>query len=76
MADLVGRTINASGTDGGTNGPRRAMQRSGSYNTRAGASTIATDDIGHDVTRLCECFNTLLYVIVADELRYCVNKRS
>ncbi|KAL7542620.1 hypothetical protein ACHAXR_012331 [Thalassiosira sp. AJA248-18] len=52
MADLVGYTISASSNDGLGPLNGRPMQRSTSFNTRAGASTIATDDIGHDVTRL------------------------
>lgn len=56
MADLVGRTISASNdgpapTSSGRPGMARGAQ-GGSFNTRAGATTIATDDIGHDVSRL------------------------
>lgn len=60
MAELRNMTISVS-NDGNRNPPptRPGNQRSGSFRT-AGASTIATDDIGHDVTRLYTLVETAM----------------
>jgi len=60
MAELVGRTISA--TDGSSNIPpsRSNNPRQASFNTRAGQTTIATDDIGHDVSRLYNLVETAM----------------
>lgn len=62
MAELVGVTISATEGSGMPSNSRggRGMPRSGSFNTRAGASTIATDDIGHDVSRLYTLVETAM----------------
>mmetsp|Transcript_26725 Transcript_26725/g.49155 ORF Transcript_26725/g.49155 Transcript_26725/m.49155 type:complete len:886 (+) Transcript_26725:404-3061(+) len=56
MADLVGRNIVMSDSPN----PRPTPQRDRSFNTNAGASTIATNDIGHDVTRLYTLVETAM----------------
>lgn len=59
MADLVNRTIDVS--DNADNPTRRPPNPRGqSFNTHGGASTIATDDIGHDVTRLYTLVETAM----------------
>jgi len=61
MAELVGRTISA--TEGGSSNipPSRSNNpRQASFNTRAGQTTIATDDIGHDVSRLYNLVETAM----------------
>ena len=60
MAELVGRTISA--TEGSSNIPpsRSNNPRQTSFNTRAGQTTIATDDIGHDVSRLYNLVETAM----------------
>ena len=67
MADLVGRTINASPSSNGLyNLPPRTHRNANSrsttsYTTRVGnASTIATSDIGHDVSRLYALVETAM----------------
>mmetsp|Transcript_45096 Transcript_45096/g.94562 ORF Transcript_45096/g.94562 Transcript_45096/m.94562 type:complete len:894 (+) Transcript_45096:64-2745(+) len=72
MADFVGRTIATN--DGGNNirpgagsGQNRMGDRNMSFNTRLGASTIATDDIGHDVTRLYTIVETALMNMPAND---------
>ena len=65
MADLVGRTISATNNDDGPPRGGGRMPRSNSFNTRMGASTIATDDIGHDVTRLYTLVETSMMELPA-----------
>jgi len=52
MAELVGREISTITDDGRPPPPAGGMNRSHSFDTRTGATTIATNDVRYDTTRL------------------------